>query len=75
MNSKPPPDSNRRFFMRYAALGTQLLAAIGLGVFIGIKLDKWLKTSPLLACILPLLVLFGIFYKLMKATKPPKDEK
>jgi F0F1-type ATP synthase assembly protein I len=75
MNSKPPPDSNRRFLMRYASLGTQLLVAIGLSVFIGIKLDKWLKTSPLLACILPLLVLFGIFYKLMKETKPPKDEK
>ncbi|NOT50812.1 MAG: AtpZ/AtpI family protein [Chitinophagaceae bacterium] len=61
--------------MRYAALGTQLLVAIGLSVFIGIKCDKWLKTSPLLACILPLLVLFGIFYKLMKETKSPKDEK
>ena len=75
MNSKPPPDNNRRFLMRYGALGTQLLVAIGLSVFIGIKLDKWLHTSPLLACILPLLTLFGIFYKLMKETKPPNDEK
>lgn len=54
--------------MRYAALGTQLLVAIGLSVFIGIKLDDWLHTSPLLACVLPLLTLFGIFYKLMKET-------
>jgi len=61
--------------MRYATLGTQLLVAIGLGVFIGIKLDKWLHTSPLLACVLPLLVLAGIFYKLVRETKPPKDEK
>ena len=46
-----------------------------LGVFAGIKLDKWLHTSPLLACVLPLLILAGIFYKLMKETaKPPKDE-
>jgi F0F1-type ATP synthase assembly protein I len=75
MNSKPPPDSNRRFLMRYAALGTQLLVAIGLSVFVGIKLDKWLHTSPLLACVLPLLTLFGIFYKIMRETKPPKDEK
>jgi F0F1-type ATP synthase assembly protein I len=76
MNSKPPQDSNRRFLVRYAALGTQLLVAIGLSVFIGIKADGWLHTSPLLACVLPLLTLFGIFYKLMKETaKPPKDEK
>ncbi len=61
--------------MRYAALGTQLLVAIGLSVFVGIKLDKWLHASPLLACVLPLLTLFGIFYKLMRETKPPKDEK
>lgn len=61
--------------MRYASLGTQLLAAIGLSVFIGIKLDKWLHTSPLLTCILPLLVLAGIFYKLARETKPPKNEK
>ncbi len=60
--------------MRYASLGTQLLVAIGLGVFAGIKLDQWLRTSPLLACALPLLVLSGIFYKLMKETKSRKDE-
>ncbi len=61
--------------MRYAALGTQLLVAIGLSVFVGIKLDDWLHTSPLLACALPLLTLFGIFYKLMQETKSRKDEK
>ncbi len=62
--------------MRYASLGTQLLVAIGLAVFAGLKSDEWLHTSPLLACVLPLLTLFGIFYKLMKETaKPPKDEK
>jgi F0F1-type ATP synthase assembly protein I len=75
MNSKLPPDNNRRFFMRYAALATQLLVAIGLSVFIGIIADKWLHTLPLLACVLPLLTLAGIFYKLMKETsKPPKDD-
>lgn len=54
--------------MKYASLGTQLLAAIGLGVFAGLKLDKWLHTSPLLACALPLLILSGIFYKLYRET-------
>ena len=62
--------------MRYAALGTQLLVAIGLSVFIGIKLDGWIHSSPLFACVLPSLVLTGIFYKLMRETaKPRKDEK
>jgi hypothetical protein len=75
MNTKTPPNSNKKFLLRYAGLGTQLLIAIGIAVFAGLKADNWLHTSPLLACILPLLTLFGIFYKLMRETKPPKDEK
>jgi F0F1-type ATP synthase assembly protein I len=75
MNSKLPPDSNKKFFMRYASLGTQLLVAIGLAVFIGLKTDKWLHTSPLLACVLPLLILSALFYKLFRETgKQQKDE-
>ena len=72
MNNKQQPDSNKQFFMRYASLGTQLLVAIGLSVFAGLKADKWLHTSPLLACILPLLVLSVIFYKLFRETGGPK---
>ncbi len=68
MNHKQPPDSNKKFFMRYASLGTQLLAAIGLAVFLGLKADKWLHTSPLFACVLPLLILSAIFYKLFRET-------
>jgi F0F1-type ATP synthase assembly protein I len=75
MNNKPPSNSNKQFFLRYASLGTQLLVALGLAVFIGLKADKWLNTLPLLACALPLLTLIVIFYKLMRETaKPPKDE-
>jgi F0F1-type ATP synthase assembly protein I len=74
MNHKPPPNnnSNKEFFLKYASLGTQLLAAIGLAVFAGLKLDKWLHISPLLACVLPLLVLSGIFYKLFRDTSRKK---
>ncbi len=75
MSSKQPSNSNKQFFLRYASLGTQLIVALGLAVFIGLKADKWLNTLPLLACVLPLLTLIGIFYKLMRETaKPPKDE-
>ena len=75
MNSRPPSNKNNRDLVRYASLGTQMLVSIGLAVFIGLKADKWLHTLPLLACVLPLLTLVGIFYKLMRETKPPKDEK
>ena len=76
MNSKTPSNNSNRDLIRYAGLGTQILVALGLAVFAGLKGDKWLHTSPLLVCILPLLILFVIFYKLIKETaKPPKDEK
>lgn len=60
--------------MRYAALGTQLLAAIAIGVFAGLEADKWLHTSPLLACVLPLLILSLIFYKLFRETSKKKTD-
>jgi F0F1-type ATP synthase assembly protein I len=65
--------SNRQFLVRYAALGTQLLAAIAIGVFVGLKADKWLNSSPLLACVLPLLILSLIFYKLYRETSKKKS--
>jgi len=73
MNNKQPPDSNKQFFLRYASLGSQLLAAIGLGVFLGLKADQWLHTSPVLACILPLLVLSGIFIRIFRETSRKKN--
>ena len=76
MNNKTPSNKSNQDLIRYAGLGTQILVALGLAVFAGLKGDKWLHTSPLLVCILPLLILFVIFYKLIKETaKPPKDEK
>lgn len=54
--------------LRYAGLGAQLLAAIGLSVFIGVKGDAWLGCSPLLTIALPLLVLGSTFYKLIRET-------
>jgi F0F1-type ATP synthase assembly protein I len=73
MNNKQPPDSNKQFFLRYASLGSQLLAAIGLGVFLGLKGDQWLHTSPVLACVLPLLILSGIFYRIFRETSRKKN--
>ncbi|MBL7723280.1 MAG: AtpZ/AtpI family protein [Chitinophagaceae bacterium] len=75
MNNKQQRPSNNSDLLRYASLGTQILVAIGLAVFAGIKIDKWLHTFPLLACVLPLLVLSAIFYKVFRETsRPKKDE-
>jgi F0F1-type ATP synthase assembly protein I len=75
MDKRRQSPNNNRDILRYAGLGTQLLAAIGIGVFAGLKADQWLHTSPLFICALPLLVLTGIFYKLIRETgKQKKDE-
>jgi hypothetical protein len=42
--------------------------SIGIAVFVGLKADQWLHTSPLFSCALPLLVLFAVFYKIMHQT-------
>ena len=55
--------------MRYAGLATQMLVSLGIAVFIGLKVDNWLRLSfPILVWLLPLLVLAGIMYKIYKDT-------
>jgi F0F1-type ATP synthase assembly protein I len=66
--------NNNKDLLRYAGLGTQLLVAIGLAVFAGLKADKWLHTSPVFACVLPLLILTGMFYKLARETGKRKND-
>jgi chromate transport protein ChrA len=60
--------------MRYAGLGSQILVSLGIAVFAGYKIDKWLKMPlPLLVWLLPLIVLIGMIYKLIKETSKKKD--
>jgi F0F1-type ATP synthase assembly protein I len=55
--------------IRYAGMGAQFLASIGLGIFIGIKLDKWFNFSfPLLVWLLPLFIITGLIVKIIKDT-------
>jgi Mn2+/Fe2+ NRAMP family transporter len=69
------PDNSNRELLRYAGLGTQILVALGLAVFFGIRADKWLKFStPLLAWLLPLLVIAGIIFQIIKQTSKRKDD-
>ncbi len=60
--------------MRYAGLATQMLAGLGIAVFIGLKTDKWLKLSfPILSWLLPLLVLAAIIFRIIKETGPKNN--
>lgn len=51
-------------YARYSGLVFQMLAIIGIGVFGGIKIDKWLQTSfPIFTVILSFLsVILAIYY-------------
>ena len=74
MESKPRSNNNYSDLLRYASMGTQIFVGLGLAVFVGLKVDKWLKISaPLLVLILPVIVLVGIIYKLVKETSKQKD--
>ena len=60
--------------MRYAGLGGQIFASLGLAVFAGYKIDKWVSSPiPLLVWILPLAVLSMMIYKLIKDTSKRKN--
>jgi hypothetical protein len=70
MESKQRSNKNYSDLLRYASMGTQIFVALGLAVFVGVKADKWLKISaPLLVLILPVIVLVGIIYKIVKETR------
>jgi hypothetical protein len=86
MSKSLPPDrregadtggkSNRSELMRYAGLSGQVLASVGISLFLGIKADKWLHISfPLFACGLPLLVIVGLMIQLVKEGSRKKDGK
>lgn len=69
----PKPTNSSNDLLRYAGLGGQILVAIGLAVFAGLKLDKWIGLAfPLLVWLLPLLVVSMMILKLIKETSKKK---
>jgi hypothetical protein len=60
--------------LHYAGLGTQMLVSLGIAFFIGLKTDHWLNVLPLFSCVLPLLILAVIFYKLVRRTGNKYDQ-
>lgn len=68
--------SNNNILWRYAGMGAQILVSLGLALFIGLKLDAWIRTPfPLLVWLLPLLVIIGMIIKTIKDTSKPKHDK
>ena len=66
-------DEGNKQLQRYASLAMQFLISIGLGVFIGLKADKWLHLSfPLLVWLLPLLIIGAMFLNIFKETSKKK---
>jgi uncharacterized membrane protein YedE/YeeE len=58
---------------RYAGMVTQFLLAIAIGLFAGIKLDDWLAlTFPLAVWLLPLCIIIGVIFKIVKDTSVKK---
>ncbi len=59
--------------LKYAGLVTQLIVALGLAVYLGLKTDKWLQFKmPLAVWILPLAVIAVVMYKVIKDTSTKK---
>ncbi len=70
--NKPADKSNSQLW-QYAGIGGQLLVSLGIGVFLGLKVDDWLNFRiPLLVWILPLLILIAMIARLIKATSNKK---
>ncbi len=64
---KEPREQN--ILMRYFTFAWQMIAGLGLGVYLGILIDKWLHLrTPLAVWILPLLVLTGMLIKVIQDT-------
>ena len=68
--------SNRAELLRYAGLSSEVLASVGISVYLGIKADKWLKLSfPVFSLSLPLLVIISLIVRLVKESSRKKDGK
>jgi hypothetical protein len=77
MPDQPQPQKhNNSDLMRYAGLGAQIFVSLGIAVFAGYKLDKWLSTPiPLLVWLLPFIVLAAMIYQIVKQTSKQKKGK
>lgn len=72
MSHQQKPNNNSEL-LKYAGLGTQILASLGVAVFVGYKLDKWTGIRfPLFVWLLPFAVLCILIYSLIRQTSRKK---
>lgn len=68
-----PKNESNKLLWRYAGLGFTFLVAIGIALFIGDKLDSYIKTNfPILVWLLPLLFIISILIKVIKDSNSKK---
>ena len=61
--------NNSQSLLQYAGLATQLFILLGIAIWGGIKLDKWLQFStPILTWVLPLIAIVVLMIKIIKDT-------
>jgi hypothetical protein len=67
MPSPNKQKNSNNLMMQYAGMAFQLLAAIGIAVFAGLKADEWLNWAmPVWVWVLPLLVISGMIYSIIR---------
>ncbi len=65
--------NDNKFLWKYAGMATQFLVAIAIAVYGGMQLDKWIKPGlPLAVWLLPLLIIVGIIFKIVRDTSTKK---
>lgn len=65
------PDNS--LLWKYAGLATQFLVGIGIAVYGGMQIDKWLKIkTPVAVWVLPLLLIIGVITKVIRDTAKKK---
>ena len=73
-NNKPKKyKSTSAYLLEYSGLAMQLMAALGIAVFLGLKTDGWLNLNfHLFAFVLPVLVITGLLVRVVKDTSKKK---
>ena len=62
---KSPKKKPLNQFLKYSNLALQMGATIGLGAFLGIKLDEHFEKESLFTIILSLIAVFGVLYQII----------
>lgn len=62
---KSPKKKPLNQFLKYSNLALQMGATIGLGAFLGMKLDEHFEKESLFTIVLSLIAVFGVLYQII----------